>query len=247
MPGMSHQQRGPARLPAAAISAALELGLVALVWFGLAPPQYRPALRRDSLSAVTLDPVKPPEPVKPPPPSHHHTSAGKAAPAALRAHAAPVYAPLVPLAPPPPMPVAPIVAQGNQAHNGASTVPGPGSGAGGIGNGTGSGAGGNGDGNGGSDPEWSGGKIKSSDYPLAARQALAQGTTSVTIAVDAKGHPAGCRVTHSSRNPSLDSTTCALVLQRFRFRPARDAAGHAVSGEVDYDQEWTLGVLSDVR
>jgi protein TonB len=45
-------------------------------------------------------------------------------------------------------------------------------------------------------------------------------------------------VISSSGNRALDDTTCRLILKRFRFAPARDAAGMAVPGEVDYDQEW---------
>lgn len=246
MPGHFAQAQGGGRGWSAGLAAGLEVGLVLLLWLGLAPP---PGLRqavRSSIAAVTLAPPPPPlEPVKPPPPSRQHRPSGRAAPANLRAKAAPVLAVQAPLPKPVPIPVAPQVALGNETHSGAAPVPGPGTGAGGQGNGTGSGASGNGDGAGGSDPEWTGGKIKSSDYPEAARAAGAQGTTSVTIMVSMQGRPSGCHITQSSRNRDLDAATCDLVMRRFRFRPARDSAGHAVNGEVDYDQEWTLGILTD--
>lgn len=241
----SATQPRSSRLISAGIAASIEVGLAIALWLGLAQPAGLRQATRDWLTAVRLDPPPSPAPPPPPPPSHHHRPSGKSAPPALRAKAAPVYAPLVIHAPPPPIPVAPQVALGTQSHNGAAPTPGPGSGAGGSGNGTGSGASGNGDGAGGSDPEWTGGKIKSSDYPLAAREAHAQGTTSVTIAVTPQGRPSACHITQSSHNAALDTATCALVLQRFRFRPARDAAGHAVAGEVDYDQEWTMGMMTD--
>lgn len=215
-----------------------------LLWLGLAPP---PGLREavhDSITAITLTPP-PALPMKPPPPQRHHAPAGRASPANLRARAAPVFAVKQPLLEPAPIPVAPKVALGAETHSGAAPVPGPGSGAGGQGNGTGAGGSGNGEGDGGQDPEWVGGKIKSSDYPAAARAAEAQGTTSVTISVTAQGRPSACRMVHSSHSRDLDAATCDLVLKRFRFRPARDSAGHAVEGEVDYDQEWTLGILTD--
>lgn len=246
MPGHFIEAQGNTCARSASLAAGLEVGLVLLLWFGLAPP---PALRQavqSSIAAVTLaPPPPPPAPVKPPPPRHHHTPSGRAAPANLRAKAAPVLAVRMPLPKPVPIPVAPQVAAGADSHSGAAPVPGPGTGAGGQGNGTGSGASGNGEGDGGSDPEWVGGKIKSSDYPEAARAAGAQGTTSVTIAVTAQGRVSGCRIVHSSRNRDLDAATCDLVMRRFRFRPARDSAGHAVSGEVDYDQEWEMAILSD--
>lgn len=246
MPSHFVEAQGAARARSAGLAAGLEVGLVVLLLFGLAPPSGLRQAVQSSIAAVTLaPPPPPPEPVKPPPPQRHHTPAGRAAPANLRAKAAPVLAVPMPLPKPVPIPVAPQVAVGADTHSGAAPVPGPGTGAGGQGNGTGSGASGNGDGDGGRDPEWTGGRIKSSDYPEAARAAGAQGTTSVTISVSAQGRPSGCHITKSSRNRDLDGATCDLVMRRFRFRPARDSAGHAVSGEVDYDQEWTLGMLSD--
>jgi periplasmic protein TonB len=244
MPVQPGHDRGNGRALATGLSVGLEAGLVLLLWLGLAPPAGLRVAVQDSIAAVTLSPP-PPLPVTPPPPPHHHRPTGRASPANIHAKAAPVLAAARPLPPPALIPVAPLPAMGAQTHSGAAPVPGPGSGAGGLGQGTGAGGSGTGDGQSGTDPDWVGGRIKASDYPLAARQAQAQGTTSVTIAVSAEGRPSGCRITRSSHNRDLDATTCDLVLRRFRFRPAHDAAGHAVAGEVDYDQEWTLGLLTD--
>lgn len=244
MPAHSLPERGSSRALAVGLSAGLEVGVVLLLWFGLAPPSGLREAVHNSIAAITLTPPPPP-PVKPPPPQRHHKPAGRASPANLRAKAAPVLAVKQPLPPPVLIPVAPKPAIGAQTQSGAAPVPGPGTGAGGQGNGTGSGGSGNGEGDGGRDPEWVGGKIKASDYPEAARTAGAQGTSSVTIAVTAQGRPSGCRLVHSSHNRDLDAATCDLVMKRFRFRPARDSTGHAVAGEVDYDQEWTLGILTD--
>jgi protein TonB len=242
---LASREQGQSRAVAASLSAGLQVGLILLLWLGLAPP---PGLReavQGSIAAITVLPP-PALPVKPPPPvPHHHVPAGRASPANLRARAAPVLAVDRPLPKPAPMAVALKPAIGADTHSGAAPVPGPGTGAGGQGNGTGSGNAGNGESDGGSDPEWVGGKIKSSDYPEAARVAEAQGTTSVTISVSAQGRASGCHLVHSSHNRDLDAATCDLILRRFRFHPARDAAGHAVAGEVDYDQEWTMGILSD--
>ncbi|MFC3673662.1 energy transducer TonB [Novosphingobium pokkalii] len=244
--GQGQPTRRPHRLFAASLAAAIEVAVALALWLGLAPLRGVRQALPETLAAIDLTRPPPPPPVTPPlPRPHHHTPAGRAAPANTRAKAAPVYAPLVPVAKPPPIPVAPLVALGADTHSGAAPTPGPGTGAGGQGNGTGSGSSGNGDGDGGQDPEWTGGRIKPSDYPLAAREAHAQGTTSVTLTITPQGRASACRVTHSSGNPALDTTTCTLALQRFRFRPARDAAGHAVAGEVDYDQEWTMGAIAD--
>ncbi|WP_206237824.1 energy transducer TonB [Novosphingobium terrae] len=244
IPERGHE-RGQSRALAVGLSAGIEVGVALLLLFGLAPPSGLREAVHDSIAAITLTPPPLP-PVKPPPPPHHHRPAGRASPPNLRAKAAPVLAVKLPLPQPVPIPVATKpAAVGTQMQSGAAPVPGPGTGAGGQGNGTGSGGNGNGDGDGGRDPEWVGGRIKSSDYPEAARTAGAHGTTSVTISVSAQGRPSGCRLVESSHNRDLDAATCDLVLKRFRFRPARDSAGHAVAGEVDYDQEWTLGILTD--
>lgn len=236
--------RGDSRALSASLAAGLEVGVALLLWFGLAPPSGLRQAVHDSIAAITLAPP-PALPVSPPPLRHHHAPAGRASAANLRSTAAPVFAPRQPLPMPPPIPVAPKPGVAADAQSGAAPLPGPGSGAGGQGDGTGSGGSGTGQGDGGSDPEWTGGRIKSSDYPVAARMAGAHGTTSVTISVTAQGRASACRLVGSSHSRDLDTATCDLILRRFRFRPARDAAGHPIGGEVDYDQEWTLGLLTD--
>ena len=128
---------------------------------------------------------------------------------------------------------------------GAALQPGLGSGAGGQGSGTGSGTGGNGPGGGsgsgdggGSDAEWTGGKIKNGDYPKALREAHVSGTTVTEISVSPAGRPSACRVIQTSGSRELDAATCQLIMQRFKFKPARNAAGQAISGAVEYEQEW---------
>jgi protein TonB len=144
---------------------------------------------------------------------------------------------MVPL--PRPVAAATHAAQGTSASNGAAAA-GISSGAGGSGNGTGAGGSGEGEGSGGEGAEWTKGRIKDSDYPEGARQAHAQGTTSTVIAVGADGRPTGCTVRHSSGNGSLDAATCALIMQRFRFRPAHDEAGRLEPDQIDYEPEWSL-------
>ena len=128
---------------------------------------------------------------------------------------------------------------------GASASAGIGSGAGGQGTGTGSGNGGTGtgDGNGngaggGSDPEWTGGKIRDKDYPKALREANISGTTVTEVSVGISGRATGCRVARTSGSRELDTTTCRLIMERFRFKPARNAGGQAVASQIEYEQEW---------
>lgn len=184
-------------------------------------------------------PVPQASPTPKPPPAHHHKAAGKASPANKQAKAAPVFAPKIPH-PSPPIATSPHPGIAAGADNGAAHQVGPGGGAGGVGNGTGSGGNGQGEGDGGEDAEWTGGKIRDSDFPAEARKAKAHGITETEIAVTPDGRPAACHITRSSGSAQLDATTCRLVMERFHFRPARDQSGRAIAGVVEYDQEWTL-------
>ena len=235
-----HAREPRARAVAATllIEAAIILGVI----YGLAGPVALLPTRSTSLVSIALDPPpQPKERLK----ASGSTENGRAAPPSLKAEAAPVVAPLRTIVPPhaPPAAITPAASLGVKA--GAATKPGAGSGAGGLGTGSGSGTGGNGtgdgngDGNGGgSDPEWTGGKIRNKDYPKAVREAHISGTTVTEISVSSGGQPAGCRVTRSSGSRELDTTTCQLVMERFHFKPARNAAGQAVASQIEYEQEW---------
>lgn len=122
---------------------------------------------------------------------------------------------------------------------GAGTVSGAGSGAGGVGDG----GRGHGSGAGGGfrlPAQLLKGSITGSDYPRAARRARAEGVVHVRFLVDPEGRARSCAVTRSSGNQALDSTTCRLIERRFRYRPARDAQGRAVTDTVVGNQIWWL-------
>ncbi len=236
-----YQAREP-RGRAAAAALAIEGLIVFALIYGLVGPVASLPQVPASLVSINLDP--------PPPPEKHlkaSTSAesGRAAPPSLKAEAAPVTMPQTVIVPPKPIPAAVLPAAAAGLKPGAAVQPGPGSGAGGLGNGTGSGTGGNGAGagsgdgdGGGSDPEWTGGKIRDKDYPKALREANISGTTVTDVAIGSGGRPTACRVTRSSGNRELDATTCRLVMERFKFKPARNAAGQAIAAEIEYEQEW---------
>ena len=109
-----------------------------------------------------------------------------------------------------------------------------------IGNGAGGGNGtaGSGEDEGGSDLELIAGDIYNSDYPPNLANAGIGGRVSVTIAVGTDGRVTGCRVTRSSGNTQLDSLTCRIIQQRYRFRPSTDRYGRPVPDEADVDQDW---------
>ena len=207
------------RLVAGAAALALEGLLVAGLILGLAGPA-RIGQAVVALTAITLTPE--PRPVR------RSQPAGAAAP---RRKASPVPQPRVVVAPPVPVVAAPRPAEGSARASGAADHGDAGTGAGGTGNGA---------GGGGSEPELVAGQIRDKDYPAGARAAGHRGATDTDLAIAADGRVSGCRVTGSSGDADLDATTCRLVLKRFRFLPARDAAGHAVAGEVQYTQDWDV-------
>ena len=63
------------------------------------------------------------------------------------------------------------------------------------------------------------------DYPASAQSAGAEGTVQATLTIGPDGRIAGCNVTRSSGNSSLDSATCNILRRRAKFTPARDSNG----------------------
>jgi TonB family protein len=83
------------------------------------------------------------------------------------------------------------------------------------------------------------GGLSNDDYPAVARRAGAEGTTRVTLTVNQDGRVSGCTVTGSSGNSALDSTTCSLMLRRYRFTPAtRD--GKPIASTYSTSARWSL-------
>ena len=66
------------------------------------------------------------------------------------------------------------------------------------------------------------------DYPKEALAKEEAGAVGFRLSVGADGRVRDCAVEISSGSPSLDSTTCRLLLERARFTPAADAAGKPV-------------------
>jgi protein TonB len=54
------------------------------------------------------------------------------------------------------------------------------------------------------------------------------------------GRVTRCRVTRTSGNAELDTTTCQLIERRFRYMPARDRDGNPVVSDVGWRQTWWL-------
>jgi protein TonB len=225
-----------------AISGGGALIAVLAVGFGLASGLDLEVVRKasDAITAIAIPmPPQPREQVVPPKASSQKAS-GKASAANKHARAAPVFAAeakLPPIAPPVAAALRP--GTGSDASAGATPVPGPGSGAGGRGDGTGAGGSGSGTG-GGTKAAWRSGAIRDRDYPREASRAKAGGEVEVRFTIEASGRVSGCRVTRSSGDASLDRTTCDLIEERFRFRPATNAAGEPVASQYGWRQSWWL-------
>jgi periplasmic protein TonB len=66
------------------------------------------------------------------------------------------------------------------------------------------------------------------DYPPAALRREEQGTVRVGFTIGTDGRVTSCNVLQSSGSSALDSTTCRIILSRFRYEPARDSFGNPV-------------------
>lgn len=203
----------------------------------------------ESLKTFTIEQPVPPPPPPPPPvtPKPDAKEEGAASPPNIESEASAVVAPepVVQLpVPPPPITAAPEPKQGTDRTSGASDIAGPGSGAGGIGNGTGSGNGGDGAGSGGFPPTQArlvSGRITPKDYPPSAARARVEGIVGANLYIGRDGRVTRCVVKISSGNQALDDTTCRLIIQRFRYEPARGTDGRPTSDIVGWEQRWWLG------
>lgn len=215
---------------------------VLAVGLGLASGLDLDVVRKASEAITAIAISTPPPPREPvvPQQAPSEKASGKASAANKHAKAAPVFAPK---AKPPPI-VPPVVAAprpgtGSDASAGATPNPGPGSGAGGRSDGTGAGGTGSGTG-GGTKAVWRSGTIRDRDYPREASRAKAGGEVEVRFTIEARGRVSGCRVTRSSGDASLDQTTCRLIEDRFRFKPATNGAGEPVASQYGWRQSWWL-------
>jgi protein TonB len=178
-------------------------------------------------------------PSPPPPPAAHVVSAPAAASGLAGVHAVPraVTAPVpaLQLAQPP----APQVSATGAANTSGLRDDGAGPGAGTAGSGGGNGTGGAGQGGGGSPLAQIAGSIDSAkDYPRAGRDARIGHSALITFTVGVDGRAHDCHVRESSGDPDSDAITCRLALERFRFRPATDAAGQPVEHLYGWRQKW---------
>lgn len=204
-------------------------------------------------SPLVLFDLKPPLPDKPKPerPSKQRVSSreGGSRPAPARPH--PVKAETPPpaqtVAPPPVIelsrPVAPATAPSEGTGIGTAQGHG-GSGAGGQGVGSGSGNGegmGRAEGGGGafSRARQTDGRFRNSDFPPSARGA-GRLKIGVRYAIGPSGRVDKCEIIETSGYAEVDAMTCRIIMERYRFRPARDPDGYPVTEVREEDYRWRV-------
>lgn len=194
------------------------------------------------LTVTVIAPTPTPTPTPTPEPSPRHTrQAGAAGEAGRKAVPKEVSAPKPRIAIAK-QPAPPVRSTGSADTSGARDT-GQGTGAGGQGSGTGSGTGGQGQGAGGGTPlQKIAGEINSArDFPRETRDLRDGSHVIIALTVGTDGRVKGCRIVTPSRDPVADTITCRLATQRFRFRPATDAAGNPVTSIYGWRQEWWVG------
>ena len=227
---------------AQAVSLAGALAGAALVMAGLLFGLRQPVMPRaqGAISAISLAAPAPPQPASPPLRRAVAREEARASAPSRIARASPIVAP-PPVLPPLAAPLASTQAGDDGAAQAGAATEGPGSGAGGQGDGLGAGRGGDGTGGGGgSRARLLSGSIGDHDYPAAAARANIGGAVIVRFTVGADGRVRDCGVMRSSGNDDLDATTCRLIERRFRYAPARDAAGRPVESRQGWRQLWWL-------
>lgn len=84
------------------------------------------------------------------------------------------------------------------------------------------------------------GQLAAADYRRIADQRMSDGHVEAHLAVNERGGPTGCRVSHPSGNPAINERTCALLVDRARFAQRVDSSGTAVADsftlEIDVDE-----------
>lgn len=78
------------------------------------------------------------------------------------------------------------------------------------------------------------------DYPSDALARGSRGRVRVRLLVGPDGRAQACEVTEGAEDESLNAVTCAILLERSRFEPARDARGRAVRDVVSTRVRWEL-------
>lgn len=77
-------------------------------------------------------------------------------------------------------------------------------------------------------------------YPPAAIRAEEEGRTVARVLIGTDGRVRSCGIVTSSGSASLNAATCAILVNRGSFEPARDAAGVAIRATWQAPVRWVL-------
>ncbi len=223
----------------------------AIIGYALIIGLRGPALwqRADDESPLALFDLRPPERENPPLPPRQEIKAKEegGSPSAPKAEAretrpappnpASLTAPIpIITTPNPPLPTAPASSMTSGAGDGGGNGVGTGAG---RGTGTGSGSG-QGDGEGTfSRARQTGGRFRNSDFPDSLR-GVGRVRIGVRYAIGPSGQVDKCEVIEGSGYSELDAMTCRIIMERYRFRPARDPDGYAVTEVREEDYRWRV-------
>lgn len=78
------------------------------------------------------------------------------------------------------------------------------------------------------------------DYPAESLRNKEFGIVEFRLNVGPQGDPAACRILVSSGYWRLDQQTCAIIMKRAGFKPARDAAGQPIPATFQSRFRWIL-------
>ncbi|MBV1688700.1 TonB family protein [Novosphingobium sp. G106] len=229
------------RLGVALAVAALHIALVLALVRAFAP-EFTARVADQVFSTLTVTVTSPPPQPKSPttkPTAQAPLAAGAAAEAGRHDEATPIAAP-TPRIVIATQPAPSVAGQGRDNSSGARDA-GSGTGADGQGAGTGAGAGGSGQGGGGvavKTVKIAGDINSTRDYPPATRELRLGDYVIVALTVGTDGRVKDCRVHRASKDPASDQITCRLAIDRFRFRPATNAAGDPVESIFGWQQRW---------
>ncbi len=79
---------------------------------------------------------------------------------------------------------------------------------------------------------------KPSDYPPEAWKAGSEGLVAYRLTVNAEGSPTSCEIVQSAGDAALDAASCAVVMERAKFDPARDEGGNPIEGVYEDSHNW---------
>lgn len=85
--------------------------------------------------------------------------------------------------------------------------------------------------------------MTNADYPESPRQRGEQGALRFRLTIDESGKPNKCEISKSSGSIAIDNLTCALMMRRAKFKPARDAKGAVIPSI--YSQTTTFQIMGE--